>query len=145
MAVGGAMVGGTMMAVDRRTTGAQVDDQSIELKIGTAVNGKYGTEVHVNATSYNGIVLLTGEVPDAKAKEEVEKMTKDAELHAADEGIRFDATMESISGVKLLQEERAQIRASLEQAKAKEAGHWMLEGKTYVVQDGDVLLFKFNV
>lgn len=28
---------------------------------------------------------------------------------------------------------------------AKEAGKWRLEGKTYVVQDGDVLHFRFNV
>ena len=28
---------------------------------------------------------------------------------------------------------------------AKEAGKWRLEGKTYIVQDGDVLHFRFNV
>jgi ribosome-binding ATPase YchF (GTP1/OBG family) len=28
---------------------------------------------------------------------------------------------------------------------AKEAGKWRLEGKTYVVQDGDVMHFRFNV
>jgi GTP-binding protein YchF len=31
------------------------------------------------------------------------------------------------------------------EAGAKEAGKWRLEGKTYVVQDGDVLHFRFNV
>jgi hypothetical protein len=31
------------------------------------------------------------------------------------------------------------------EAGAKEAGKWRLEGKEYVVQDGDVVLFRFNV
>ncbi|MGE8648331.1 MAG: DUF933 domain-containing protein, partial [Acinetobacter sp.] len=31
------------------------------------------------------------------------------------------------------------------EAGAKEAGKWRLEGKTYIVQDGDVLHFRFNV
>ncbi len=32
LVVGGAMVGGTMVAIDRRTTGAQVEDQTIEMQ-----------------------------------------------------------------------------------------------------------------
>ncbi len=71
-AIVAAGVGATaLVATDRRSTGAQVDDQSIELKIGTAVNGKYGAEVHVNATSYNGLVLLTGEVPNKTVEDDV--------------------------------------------------------------------------
>jgi GTP-binding protein YchF len=31
------------------------------------------------------------------------------------------------------------------EAGAKEAGKWRLEGKTYIVQDGDVMHFRFNV
>jgi ribosome-binding ATPase YchF (GTP1/OBG family) len=30
-------------------------------------------------------------------------------------------------------------------AKAKEAGHVRLEGKEYIFQDGDIVLFRFNV
>jgi osmotically-inducible protein OsmY len=56
--------GAAMMATDRRTTGAQVDDEGIEIKILNQVNAQYGDRVHVNVTSYNGVVLLTGEVPD---------------------------------------------------------------------------------
>ena len=52
-----------MVATDRRSTGAQVDDESIELKIVTAAGDRYGDDVHLNVTSYNGNVLLTGEVP----------------------------------------------------------------------------------
>ena len=31
------------------------------------------------------------------------------------------------------------------EAGAKDAGRWRLEGKDYLVQDGDVILFRFNV
>ena len=60
--VGGAMVGGAMVAVDRRTAGAQFEDQAIELKAANRI-GDLRINAHVNATSYNRMVLLTGEVP----------------------------------------------------------------------------------
>ncbi len=60
---GGAMVGGSMMAVDRRSTGVQVDDQAIELKAISAVGSATGDRGHISITSYNRVVLLTGEVP----------------------------------------------------------------------------------
>jgi osmotically-inducible protein OsmY len=60
----GAAVGGTaLVATDRRSVGAQADDEAIELKIANHIGTGYGDRVHVNVTSYNGIVLLTGEVP----------------------------------------------------------------------------------
>ena len=71
--VGGAMVGGALASVDRRTAGTQVEDQSIELKSVARVR-EITTELsHVNATSYNRIVLLTGEVPDAATRSAVEQ------------------------------------------------------------------------
>jgi len=65
-----------MVATDRRSTGAQVDDESIELKIAKALTDKYGSDVHVNATSYNGIVLLTGEVPSTVVQDEITQLAK---------------------------------------------------------------------
>ena len=56
--------GAAMVATDRRTTGAQVDDEGVELKIVTRANELYGDRIHLNVGSYNGVVLLTGEVPD---------------------------------------------------------------------------------
>ena len=56
--------GATLVATDRRSVGTQADDEAIELKIANEIAARYGETVHVNATSYNGIVLLTGEVPD---------------------------------------------------------------------------------
>ena len=70
--VGGAAVGG-MMALDRRTVGTQVEDEGIELRAGNRIHGIYGDKVHVNVTSYNRQVLLTGEVPSAEVRDAVEK------------------------------------------------------------------------
>lgn len=61
-------------AVDRRTTGIQVDDEGIELRSSNRVSERFGDKVHVNITSYNRSVLVTGEVPNAAAKAEIEKM-----------------------------------------------------------------------
>jgi len=63
LVVGGAMVGGTMMAIDRRTSGNQVEDQGIELKAPAQIKAAIGDKAHVNVTSYNRVVLITGEVP----------------------------------------------------------------------------------
>jgi osmotically-inducible protein OsmY len=71
-AVGGAMVGGSMMAVDRRSTGAQVDDQAIELRASNAVAAALGERGHVNTSSYNRVVLVTGEVPTEADRAKVE-------------------------------------------------------------------------
>jgi len=70
--LGGAMFGGTMMAMDRRTSGAQVEDQGIELKGGARAREVLGGTGHVNITSYNRQVLLTGEVPSENDKAAVE-------------------------------------------------------------------------
>ncbi|WP_374350599.1 BON domain-containing protein [Limnohabitans sp.] len=61
LVVGGAVVGG-MVAVDRRTSGTQLEDEAIELKVANAVSKELGERVHLNVTSYNRRVLLTGEV-----------------------------------------------------------------------------------
>jgi len=63
-----------LSAADRRTTGIQVDDEGIELRATNRVSERFGDKVHVNITSYNRSVLVTGEVPNAKAKEEIEKL-----------------------------------------------------------------------
>ena len=61
LVVGGAVVGG-LVAVDRRTSGTQLEDEAIELKVANAVSKELGERVHLNVTSYNRRVLLTGEV-----------------------------------------------------------------------------------
>jgi len=73
MAVVGAGAA-VMSAYDRRATGAQVDDEGIGLRAGNRVSERFGDKVHVNITSYNRSVLITGEVPDANTKSEIEKI-----------------------------------------------------------------------
>lgn len=71
--LGGVAVGG-MMAVDRRTTGTQVEDERIELQAVNRIHAQYADRVHVNITSYNRQVLLTGEVPSAQDRQRVEQV-----------------------------------------------------------------------
>jgi osmotically-inducible protein OsmY len=66
---------GAMVATDRRSTGVQVDDETIEDKVTLAAGNKWGNTIHLNVTSYNGIVLLTGEAPTAAIKDEIMRMT----------------------------------------------------------------------
>jgi osmotically-inducible protein OsmY len=77
--IAGAAGGAAMVATDRRSAGAQVDDESIELKIATQASSEFGERIHMNATSYNGIVLLTGEVPDQAALTSVGNLAKNTE------------------------------------------------------------------
>jgi len=72
LVVGGAVVGG-MMVTDRRSTGNQVEDQSIELKAPGRVSDAIGKNAHVNLTSYNRVVLATGEVPTEAERVAVEQ------------------------------------------------------------------------
>ncbi|MEP7208091.1 MAG: BON domain-containing protein [Casimicrobiaceae bacterium] len=71
-----AIGGGALVAADRRSAGAQIDDETIELKIANAVRANHGTNVHLNVTSYSGTVLLTGEVPDERARESVANIAR---------------------------------------------------------------------
>ncbi len=65
---------GVVSALDRRTTGAQVEDEGIELRAANRINERFGDRVHVSVTSYNRSVLLTGEAPDARARDDIEKI-----------------------------------------------------------------------
>ena len=69
--VGGAVVGGSLMATDRRTTGTQVEDETIEYKAASRLRD-LATLGHVNVTSYNRMLLITGEVPAEREKAAVE-------------------------------------------------------------------------
>ncbi len=66
--LGGAVVGGTLMVTDRRTSGAQVEDQAIELKALNRLKEALGERGHISVTSYNRVALITGEVPDEAAR-----------------------------------------------------------------------------
>lgn len=63
LVAGAALVGGVVVASDRRSVGAQAEDQALEMKVSQSIGSKISKAAHINVTSYNRIVLLTGEVP----------------------------------------------------------------------------------
>lgn len=65
---------GALMVADRRLTETYLADEAIEIRAANRVSEKFGSEAHVNFTSYNRMLLLTGEVPTAAAKEEIQKL-----------------------------------------------------------------------
>ena len=69
LAVGGVAAGAAVMA-DRRSPGVQAIDKGIELEAGSALAKRFGDNAHINVTSFNQKVLLTGEVKDADIKGE---------------------------------------------------------------------------
>ena len=71
--VGTGIAVGAMVATDRRTSGAQLEDETIELKSSNAIKSALGDRAHVNITSYNRRVLLTGEVSSTNDKVLIEK------------------------------------------------------------------------
>ena len=71
--VGGAMLGGAMVVTDRRTSGTQLEDQGIEFKSSARLRETLGDRGRVSATSYNRMVLLTGEVPSDADKAAAEQ------------------------------------------------------------------------
>lgn len=74
LVVGGSFLGGTLLATDRRTSGAQLEDEGIELRSYNRLREGVGERGHINITSYNRQVLITGEVPtesDRKLAEQV--------------------------------------------------------------------------
>ena len=76
--VGGAVMGG-LVAIDRRTAGIQLEDEGIELRTAQGLRQNLSASAHVNVTSYNRMVLLTGEVGSAADKERAERLAKSQE------------------------------------------------------------------
>jgi osmotically-inducible protein OsmY len=61
--VGAGIGAGIMVADDRRTNASMLEDQTIEVKTKNSIEEKYGEQVRVNVTSFNRVILLTGEAP----------------------------------------------------------------------------------
>jgi osmotically-inducible protein OsmY len=77
--IGGAMVGGVSVATDRRTSGTQLEDETIEIKAGARIREKFGDRVHININSYNRVVLITGETRNEADQAEVERLVAGVE------------------------------------------------------------------
>jgi osmotically-inducible protein OsmY len=94
--IGGAAITGGVVATDRRTVGTITEDQAIEFKAANRIGERFRDGVHVNVTSYNRMVLLTGEVPDAATRAEVERIVR------AVENVRGVTNELAIAGVSSL-------------------------------------------
>ena len=77
--LGAGAVAGGLSLNDRRTGGTQIEDQAIEMKSGGRLREAIGDKGHVNVTSYNRIVLVSGEVPSDADKTAAEKAVRDIE------------------------------------------------------------------
>jgi osmotically-inducible protein OsmY len=78
--VGGAVAGGVMVATDRRSTGIQLEDQAIELRVRDALGKAIPKErANISVTSFNQRVLLTGEVTEAQLKADAEAVARRSE------------------------------------------------------------------
>lgn len=70
----GGVIGGAMVASDRRSAGIQLEDETIEQRSATAIRENFGSKEHINITSYNRQVLLTGEVSNDTVRRQVESL-----------------------------------------------------------------------
>jgi osmotically-inducible protein OsmY len=76
--VGGAAIGAVAMAEDRRSPGTFIDDETIENRATLRAKTRFGSAIHLNVTSYNRQVLLSGEVPDEATKLAIEQEARGA-------------------------------------------------------------------
>lgn len=81
--VGGAAVTGALVASDRRTSGAQLEDQAIDLKASNRIRDQMGSRARALVTSYNRRVLLTGEVASERDKALIGEIVAQVENVAA--------------------------------------------------------------
>ena len=70
----GGVLGTALIASDRRTTGIQVEDEGIAQRSASAIRQNFGEKEHVNVTSYNRQVLITGEVSNDRVRGQVEQL-----------------------------------------------------------------------
>lgn len=73
-AIGTAAGTGAYISEDRRTSGMFIEDEGIELKSARRINQQFGDKVHINITSYNRMVLLTGEAPSETIKTDIGRL-----------------------------------------------------------------------
>ncbi|MEN9539739.1 MAG: hypothetical protein RLZZ126_1974 [Pseudomonadota bacterium] len=77
--MGGAFAGTVLVTTDRRTSGAQLEDEGIEIRTSSRLREAMGDRTHINVASYNRQVLLTGEVPTAQDKQQAEQIASRVE------------------------------------------------------------------
>ncbi len=133
--LGGAVVSG-LVATDRRTSGAQLEDEGIELRASSRIRENLGERAHVNINSYNRQVLLTGEVPSAQDKQLAEQVVSRVENVRAivnELGVLGNSTLTQRSADALA---TGKVRAALVDAKDLYANAFKVvteRGTTYLM------------
>ena len=115
--VGGAVMGGTLMYADRRTSGTQIEDQAIEIKAASRIRETLGDRIHINVTSYNRQVLLTGEAltdADKATAEQVAQRVENVRNVVNELGVMGASSLTSRSSDTILS---GKVKASLVDAK----------------------------
>lgn len=124
--IGGAAMT-AMVATDRRTSGAQLEDEAIELKASGRVREALGDRVHVVVTSFNRQVLLTGEVPDQVTRETVEQIVRKVDNVSGvinELGIQIISSLSQRSNDLLIS---TKVRATLIEASDLSAGAFKIQ------------------
>jgi len=115
--IGSGAVVGAMVAADRRTAGSQLEDQGIELRTRRRLSEALGDRGHINVTSYNRQVLLTGEVPTAQLKAQAEQVAQgvdNVQLVVNELAVRDNSSFGERSGDTFI---TGKVRAALLEAK----------------------------
>lgn len=135
LVVGGAMVGSALVVTDRRTTGTQVEDQTIELKAASRLRDALGDRAHINVNAYNRMLLLSGEVKSDDDRAEAERVARSVEnvqrVHNELQ-VGFISSLSSRSADLVL---AAKVKATLIDAKALQSNAFQA-----VVERGEVYL-----
>ena len=134
LVVGGGMVAGTLVAVDRRTTGTVVEDESIEVKAANRIRETLGDKARISVTSYNRQVLLTGEVGNETDKQALGRLVQSVDNVRAVVNettvAPFTATLGQRSGDTFI---TGKVRASLMDAKDLQASAFKVTTENKVV------------
>ena len=136
LVLGGAFGGGAMVASDRRTSGTQLEDEGIELRALSRLQNPLGERSHINLTSYNRQVLLTGEVASAQDKQQIEKTAAGVENVASivnELAVMGNSTLTQRSSDTLV---TARVKASLIDARDLSANAFKVvteRGTTYLM------------
>ena len=76
LAIIGAATAAYSIAEDRRTSGTQMEDETIQVRAQSRVSERFGDKVHVNVISFNRLAVVTGEAPDEVTREEISKIVR---------------------------------------------------------------------
>lgn len=126
---------GVAVSQDRRTGGIFVEDEGIEIKSGRRISEKFGSNVHVNVTSFNRNVLLTGEVPSEDVKREI------GDLVTGVENIRNVTNEIAVAGISsFMSRSNDALITSKVKGRFIDAGRFQVNHVKVVTENGVVFL-----